>query len=563
MRPLLRFPFLLLPALALLVARPARSAAPVTVTVLQTSDVHGRLLPWDYSRARPDDVGLARIATRVAAIRRETPNVLLLDGGDTIQGSPLGYLHARRPEGRKDPMSEAMSAMRYDAMAVGNHEFNYGLDVLRRAEADASFPWLSANTLNAADRSPAFPEYVVKTFGKVRVGVLGLTTPNVPGWEPEKNRPGLTWEDPVETARRLVPVLRGRERCDLVVVLIHSGLEVDLASGKPDDTAHENRVAALARSVPGVDLILTGHTHRRLNLVRVEGVPVTQPGRWGEALARVDLKLARAGGRWKVVEVTGELLPSDDSVPADPGIERIAAPHHARALAHMEEVLARAEEPLPAAAARLGDSPLLDLVNEIQRSAAGSDLSMTSLLPGWSYAGLPAGEIRVRDVYALYPYENELSVLEVDGAILKECLENAAGFYADAAWEAGRLVVKPRPGVPPYSFDAVQGVEYRIDPTAPLGARVKDLTWKGRPVRPEDRFTLAVNAYRAQGSGGYVALKRARVLRSASTEIRELLMERLRQMGTVPATVDRNWVVAPDVVWAQPPGSPRSAAPVN
>lgn len=563
MRRIVRVPLLLLALSLAATARLDAGAARVTVTVLQTSDVHARLLPWDYSRARPDAVGLGRIASRVAAIRRETPNVLLLDGGDTIQGSPLGYLHARLPDGRRDPMSEAMSAMAYDAMTVGNHEFNYGLEVLRRAQADASFPWLSANTRNAADGSPAFPEFVVKTLQGVRVGVLGLTTPNIPGWEPERNRAGLTWEDPVVTARRLVPVLRGRERCDVVVALVHSGLEVDLATGKPNDTAYENRVVALAREVPGIDLILTGHTHRRLTLTRVEGIPVMQPGRFGEALARVDLSLEREGRRWKVVQVAGELLPSDASIPVDPAVEKIAAPHHARALLHMEEVLARADEPMPAAAARLADSALLDLVNEIQRSAAGSDLSMTSLMPGWSYAGLPGGEIRVRDVYALYPYENELSVLEIDGAILKECLEHAATFYDTAAWEGGRLVLTPKPGMTPYSYDVVQGVTYRIDPTAPVGGRVKELSFRGRTVRPADRFTLAVNAYRAQGAGGYAALKRGKVLRSASTEVRELLIERLRQMGTVPATVDRNWVVAPDVVWAPPAGAPRVAAPPN
>lgn len=533
----------------------ARAADRVTVTVLQTSDVHARILPWDYGRARPDDVGLARIATRVAAIRRETPNVLLLDGGDTIQGTPLGTLHARSPQGRKDPMAEAMSLMGYDAMAVGNHEFNYGLEVLRRAERDSSFPWLSANTRNAADSSPAFREYVVKSVGGVRVGVLGLTTPNIPGWEPERNRKGLSWEDPVAAARRLVPRLRGAERCDLVVALVHSGLEVDPETGTPNRTEHENRVAALARGAPGIDLILTGHSHRRIPLTRVDGVPVVQPGRWGEVLARVDVTLERRGRGWRTVDVKGELLPSDASVAVDAALERAVRPHHERALAYLEEVLVEAEEEFPAAEARLADTALLDLVNEAQREAAGSDLSMASLLPGWGYAGLPRGPIRVRDVYALYPYDNELTVLEVDGAIVKECLETAAAFYGSAVWEEGRLVLTPRKGAPPYGFDAVQGVTYRIDPTAPVGSRVKELRRDGRPVRPSDRFTVAVNAYRAQGAGGYDALRRGRVVRTTPVEIRELLVERLKGSGRLTPKVDRNWVVAPDVVWAPTPAA--------
>jgi 2',3'-cyclic-nucleotide 2'-phosphodiesterase/3'-nucleotidase len=260
----------------------------VTVTILQTTDLHGHLMPWNYQREREEDVGLARLATRIAAIRKSTPNVVVLDAGDTIQGTPVEYLHAKSPAEGADPTVLAMNAIGYDAMAVGNHEFNFGLEVLRKAEKEAAFPWLSANTLRL-DGTPAFREYVVKEVGGVRVGILGLTTPGIPVWEPEANRPGLKWEEPVVTANRLVPVLRGKERCDLVVVLVHSGPERDLVTLQPNNTDHENRVVALAQQVPGIDLLLTGHTHRKIPLTRLNGVPLIQPGRWGEVLARVDV----------------------------------------------------------------------------------------------------------------------------------------------------------------------------------------------------------------------------------------------------------------------------------
>jgi 2',3'-cyclic-nucleotide 2'-phosphodiesterase/3'-nucleotidase len=524
----------------------------IRVTVLETSDVHGRVFPWDYARARGEDVGLARVATRVAAIRKENPNVVLLDGGDTIQGTPGEYLQARRPAGGPDPMAAVMSAMGYDAMAVGNHEFNYGLSVLRKAEKDSGFPWLSANTRRASDGGAAFPEFVVREVGGVRIGVLGLTTPNIPNWEPEPNRPGLAWEDPVVTAKRLVPVLRREKRCDLVVVLFHSGLEVDLKSGQPDGTDAENRVVAVAKGVPGIDLILTGHSHRRIPLTRVEGVPVTQPGRFGEVLAKVDFVLERRDGAWAVASVSGELLPSDASVVADLEILRLAAPSHARAVASMDETVAEASAAFPADRARLEDTPLLDLVNLVQLEATGADLSLTSLLPGGRYPGLPAGPIKVRDLYGLYPYENQLVLVEVDGAKLKAILERAAEFFGSASWdpESRRLVLTQNEKMVPYNFDALQGASYRIDPTAPAGGRVKDLTFRGRPVAPRDRFTLAVNAYRAQGAGGYSALKGSKVLRVYPTEIREILIERLRDRKTIDPVVDRNWLVAPDAVWA-------------
>ncbi len=553
---------LLTVVLALPVSAPARADERVTITVLHTSDLHANLLPWNYARGTEGDWGLARVATRIREVRAATPHVLLLDGGDTIQGAPTGWLEARRPTGGPHPVSAAMSALGYDAMAVGNHEFNFGMEVLRRAQRDSAFPWLSANTRLAADGSPAFPEYVVKELGGVRVGVLGLTTPNIPGWEPEANRPGLRWEDPVAAAARLVPVLRGPERCDVVVALIHSGLEADPATGEPNGTAHENRVVALAREVPGIDLILPGHTHRRVPLMRVHGVPVIQPGRWGEALSRVEIVVARSKRAAKVVEVRGELLLSDASVATDPEIAALAAPHHERALAYLNEPLAVASGPFPGARARLEDTALLDLVNETQLAATGADLSLTSLLP-FRFEGWEAGPLTVRHVYSLYPYENQLVVLEVDGARLKAVLEHAASFYGAAEWREGRLLVTPRAGMTPYNFDVLQGASYRVDPTAPVGSRVKGLRFRGRDVKDDDRFSLAVNSYRGQGSGGYAALRGAKVLRTYNDEVRELLVERLRSAGTVHPVTDGNWILAPETAWSPlPPGqSPAAAAP--
>ena len=459
-------------------------------------------------------------------------------------------MHARRGGKGPDPTMAVMNAMSYDAMAVGNHEFNYGMDVLRRAEKDARFPWLSANTRLSKDGSPAFPEYLVREVGGLRVGLLGLTTPNIPNWEPEANRPGLKWEDPVETAKRLVPVLYGKERCDAVVVLFHSGLETDPVTGEPNGTSHENRVAALAREVPGVDLVLMAHSHRKVPLTRVGGTWVIQPGRWADSLARVDLAFARRDGRWTLSGVKGALLPSDATVAADPAITALAAPWHEAAVKAMDETVAEALGDFPADRARLEDSAILDLVNDAQREATGAQLSMTSLLPGGRFPGFPKGPIRVRDVFALYPYENELVVVEVDGTALRAILEHAATFYGSARWEGERLVLEPKAGMVPYNFDVVQGASYRIDPLSPPGKRVRDLSYRGRPVRPSDRFTLAVNSYRAQGAGGYAALKGSKVVKAFPVEIRELLIDRLRAAGKVEPVVDHNWVIAPDAAWA-------------
>ncbi len=527
------------------------SARPLKVVVLQTSDVHGRIYPWDYVQAAPANAGLARLATVAERARKETPYVLLLDGGDTIQGSPLAYLAARGRFSGRHPMAIAMNVMKYDAMTIGNHEFNYGLDVLRRAEKDADFPWLSANTLVANTERAAFGEYIIKSFGGVKVGVLGLTTPNIPGWEPEENRPGLKWEDPVKTAKRLVPVLRGKEKCDAVIVLIHSGLEADPESFEDNGTGYENRVVALARDVPGVDLILTGHTHRRIPFQRVHGVPVMQPGRYGDVIARADMSFETKGKKTKLTAVTGTLLPGEKEAP-HPGVTAAVKNQHEAAVAYMDEVIVEATEDFPARGARSQDTALLDLVNRFQQSLAKAQISMTAPLFGGSYPGFAKGPVRMRDLYGLYPYENQLVLMEVTGQTLKTCVEVSAAYFTKPTLEANRLKMEPNPRMPGYNFETFHGISYRIDPFAPEGSRVKDLLFQGAPLDLERKLTLVTNSYRAQGAGGYTPLNSGKVLARFPGEIRELLGEYLKKAGKIEPRVDNNWVVGPDIYLTPP-----------
>ncbi|MGE5347055.1 MAG: bifunctional metallophosphatase/5'-nucleotidase [Acidithiobacillales bacterium] len=305
------------------------------------------------------------------------------------------------------------------------------------------------------------------------------------------------------------------------------------------------------------------HTHRKVPLRILSGVPVIQPGRRGEVLARVDITFSKRGERWQAGEPRGELLPSDATIAPDAAVAAVETPFEHAARRWLDETVAEAEEAFPADKARLEDTALLDLINDAQLKATGADLSVTSLLPGGRFEGLPKGHVTMRDLWALYPYENRLVVVEIDGAQLKACLEHAAAFYGEAALAGGRIVLTPNPRMIPYDFDALQGASYRIDPTEPVGRRVKDLVVRGRPVRPSDRFTVAVNSYRAQGGGGYSALRHAKIVKSLPLGIRELLVESFRAAGHLRPVVDHNWVVAPDAVWvpSRPTGTPARGKP--
>src|SRR5438067_102350 len=182
------------------------------LTIISTTDLHGNILPLDYYTNKPDARGLAKAATIIAQIRKENPQALLIDSGDTIQGTPLEYFHNKLNNAPPDPMMLAMNALRYDAMTVGNHEYNFGLAVLNKARREAQFPWLSANTYDAGKSTTHYQPYIVKEVQGVRVGVLGLTTPGIPNWENKPNYEVLEFHETVSEAKKWVPVLRDKEK---------------------------------------------------------------------------------------------------------------------------------------------------------------------------------------------------------------------------------------------------------------------------------------------------------------------------------------------------------------
>src|SRR5882762_2051815 len=300
--------FLALPILALLIsvhtsASPA-AAQSAHVVILSTTDMHGRVFPIDYYTNKYDNVGITKVASLIKEARKTDPDLLLVDSGDTIQGTPLEYFHNKRNNAPTDPMMLAMNALHYDSMTVGNHEYNFGLNVLEKARSEAKFPWLSGNTYNTGTSTTHYQPYIVKEVQGVRVGVLGLTTPGIPNWENVPNYAGLEFKETVSEAKKWVAVLRDQEKVDVVVIAMHMGVEEDLRTGQtnPSQVPNENAALAIARQVPGVDVILMGHTHREVPALVVNGVLLTQANRWASHVARVDLFLEKGeAARWHVL----------------------------------------------------------------------------------------------------------------------------------------------------------------------------------------------------------------------------------------------------------------------
>lgn len=532
----------------LLLALLAR-AETLTLTVLATTDLHGNLYPIDYVTDQPAPRGLAKLATLIRAAESENPNHLLIDCGDTIQGTPLESVYQTAIQKGAaldaDPMMRAMNLLGYDAMAVGNHEYNFGLKNLNAARDAARFPWLSANTVVAPGaRERPFAPYVVKTVGGVKVAVIGITTPAVPLWEKPENMGGYRFQPAVEAVRRTLAELRAHEHPDLVLVAAHSGLGRNLDTNAAEEPS-ENVVYDVAAGVPDLDAIVFGHSHRELPARSIGKVLVIQPKNWGISLARLDFTFERAGSAWKLTGKKGTLVPVKPETPAAADILEIARPYHEAAERYLNTAVATSDRALDATLGRVEDTAVVDAVQQVQLFYSHADVSFTALFN--PSVRIPKGQVTVRQIAGLYPYDNELYVIEGTGRMVKDALENAARYYrscAGADCGKGPLVNREVMG---FNYDMAGGVEYAIDLERPEGDRIRDLRRHGQPLAMDAKLRIAINNYRAAGSAGYSMFRGAKVIWRSGEEIRDLMIRYYTERKSLPAEAAGNWRVLPEL----------------
>jgi len=524
----------------LLCAAAMLAAQTVTITVLATTDMHGHLVPVDYVTGQPAARGLAKIATLIREARATNPNTLLIDCGDTIQGTPLEDVYqsiARTgadPVGHRppaplagDPMMLAMNLLGYDAMTVGNHEYNGGLANLAKARQDAKFPWISANTTVARSGAERpFDAYIVKTVAGVKVAVIGITTPVIPIWERAENLGAYRFTPPVDAMRSALAKLRREERPDVILVAAHSGLGRKGQTGAAEE-GRENVVYQLAGEAPDLDAIVFGHSHSQLEGELAGKVLLVQPKNWGASLARLDFTLQRrpAGG-WEIVSKKSRLIPVTAQTPAAPDLLKLAKPYEEAAQRYLDTPVAASARALSAARGREEDSAVVDAIQRVQLFYSKADVSFTALFD--PEVRIPQGQVTVRQIAALYPYDNELLAIEGTGGMVKEALENAARFFSGN-------------NMPGFNYDMAEGVEYEIDRSRPEGDRIVNLRWHGKPLMPEQKLRIALNNYRAGGSGGYTMFRGAKVVWRSSEDIRGLLIRYYTEQKKIPDAPTGNW----------------------
>lgn len=576
-------------------SRPARAAPRLHLRLLETSDLHMFVLDWDYYHARPDPtVGLNRVASLITQARAEAPNALLFDNGDLIQGSPLGdYLAREAPanDGRVHPVFAVMNRLRYDAATLGNHEFNFGLGFLERALAGAAFPYVGANIERVDGREFMPPFRILErrlldedgAAHLLRIGVIGFAPPQIMTWDKSHVEGRLLCRDSLAAARAHVPALR--ERCDVLVALCHGGI-----NPRPAAENEENAALQLA-AVPGVDVVMMGHSHRVFpgpdyaGLAGVDaergalaGVPAVMPGFWGSHLGVVDLSLARDGARWVVDRFSSEARPISKResgrvaalVTADAAIETIVSIEHEATKTWVDQPIGETRTPLHSFFVWIGVDPVSALVNAAQiayarpllASTPFADLPLLSAAAPFragytpnAYIDLAPGPVALRDAADIYPFPNTLVAVRVTGAGLREWLEHSARIFRriDPAVQETQALIESR--TPSYNFDVIAGVTYAIDLAAPArydangklvephASRIVDLRYLGEAIDPAREFIVVTNNYRADGGGKFPGLDGRNIVLRAPDANRDAIVRFLRAGEPIPT--ERPWSFAP------------------
>ena len=532
--------------------------------IMVTSDLHGAIRPIHYNTNAYRPAGLALLASLIRHERELSPELLLVDNGDLLQGSPLAsYAASFVSDHEVHPFIHVLNELGYDAAVMGNHEFNYGQDLLRKAVEDSHFPWLSANIVNEENPDekarhtepsgpsiPAFgPPYLIKTLSSgVKIALLGATTHYIPNWEHPKNIEGLQFLDALETIRAWVGYIREHEQPDVLVVSYHGGFESDLETGEPAERlTGENQAYAICRDIEGIDVLLTGHQHRQLT-AEIHGVTVVQPGFSGNGAGHVSVELDRlSNGKWQIAEKQARLLLLDEisDVQPDAAVMTLTDELEAKTQAWLDQPIGEVAGDLSItdpAALRLAAHPFIAFVHQVQMEATGAQISNTALLSeeARGFGSL----ITVRDVLSNFIYPNTLTVLELRGQDIQDALEQTARYFEVDA--SGEVVVNPaymQPKPQHYNYDMWAGVEYELNISKPVGRRVVKLEREGLPVAMDATYSVVMNSYRAAGGGDYAMYPGKKVLHEGATDMAALVEDYIRRHQPLAVEQANNWRV--------------------
>lgn len=540
-------------------------AKEIHLKVVETSDAHGNFFPVNFTTRQPGRGSFARVANYVNSLRGNLGDdkVVLLDAGDILQGQPAVYYYNFVDTTSTHVAADVMNYMRFDAVAVGNHDIEAGHDVYDRWTRQCNFPVLGANVINTKTGRPYFTPYTIIERQGLKIAVIGMVTPSIPSWVPESLWSGMKFDDIQRSAEYWVNLVRNTEKPDIVIGLFHSGLE----DRYPSKYVTENASAAVAQSVAGFDLILMGHDHQRHCAYHSapDGtkVLVMNPAANAFAVAEADLRINVEAGKVTGKEITGRIVDMADFVP-DPNYSNHFADNVDTINQFVGKRLGVIDKTISTDDAYFGSSAFIDFIHTIQLEAANADISFAAPL---SFdTSIREGEIYMSDLFSLYRYENRLYTMELSGKEIKDYLEHSYYLWTKTMSSPGDNLIWFKNEDPSthffqnsfYNFDSAAGIIYTVDVTRPKGEKVNIISMAdGKRFDLTRIYRVAVNSYRGNGGGGHLtdgagiwrSMLKRRVVKASERDIRYYIMKYIESRDTIsPRPLDQWRFVPEDIV---------------
>jgi len=514
-----------------------------TIQILATSDIHGYIMPTTFRNEQNEALGLAKLASIIQE-KRLAGSTLLLDNGDFIQGSPMTFYHQKFQAHLPNPFIQVANALQYDAMVFGNHEFNYGLPTLQSIINQSDFPWLGANILTE-DGRPLTKPYIIKEIEGIRIGVLGVTTHFVTHWEEPQHISGLHFENAFSSASYWAKWMRTNEQIDVLILCYHGGFERDLKTGELlEDENGENQGYRMCTEIEEVDIIISGHQHREI-CSNINGKSVVQPGTKGNCLATIELTIILDNEqRFHSIAHTPSLLYVKEDTVCEATVCEMISPTFLKTDAWLDETIGTIQGNMlveDAFLARIQEHPYIEFINRIQMEASGAAISSTALFHD-EHGGLKQA-VTMRDIVTNYIYANTLKVLRLSGLDILLALEQSATYFTVEADELKVAKSFLYPKAQPYNYDMLEGIEYILDISKPIGERVTMLTIQGEPIKMEEEFEVVMSSYRATGAGNFEFLRNRPVVKEIQIDMTELIADYLLRHPIIQATCNHNWRV--------------------
>lgn len=547
-------------------------AQQIKLKIIETTDSHGAIYPYDFVNDRENNNSLAQVYSYIKEERADTSqSVILLSGGDILQGTPAVYYYNFEDTLSPHLYADVMNFMRYDAGTVGNHDIETGHNVYDKFNSSLTFPWLAANALKTGTNEPYFKPYAVLERAGLKIAVLGLITPHIPHWLPPKLFSGMEFDDMIESARYWMRKIKETEKPDIVIGLFHAGVDFTYGGQTADTYKNENASMLVAEEVPGFDVVFVGHDHHGWNktITNTAGQNVLLMGgtAYAKELAVAELLIIKTENGLKLTK-RGKLVKSSNYKADEEFTEKFQKQFEA-VKTYVNRPIGEIKATITTKTALFGDSPFVDLIHKIQLNISGAQISFAAPL---SFdAEITKGKIYVRDMFKLYRYENMLYTMSLTGDEIDKVLE-----YSYSGWfnqmkneddhllnfekdENGNLILSERTHFPLmkqrfYNFESAEGIVYTVDVSKPAGERVEITKMiDGSKFYPDSLYAVAVNSYRGNGGGGHLTrgagispkMLSLRLMNSTDKDLRYYMMKWIEKQKVINPVANNNWKVIP------------------